>query len=692
MFEKALFIRPENDAVSCPVFRRTFTLGELPAEATLAVTGSGVYEAFCNEKRIGDICMAPGWTAYEKRLQYQVYDISPLLKTGENEIQIILAPGWRRSRLGWRYTAEQLAAFPAALIGEMQFTFADRRETVVTDRSWQAADSRYTECTIYDGVQYDARKEPDFSPAVEIDLPKDVFIPQENEPVRMQEQFSPEVIVTPRHEVVLDFKQEITGTVKLDFSARSGEVLQLSCAEILDGDGNFYNENYRSAKSLIRYVCRDGRQTFCPTMTFFGFRYLRIDLAPEGFVPESVTAVVLHSDFKKTASFECGVPLVNRLYQNVVWGQKSNMLDIPTDCPQRDERLGWTGDAAAFVRTACYNFDMQKFFAKWLHDLAAEQFSDGSIPPVIPNASGSDIGGAGWSDAACICPWAVYTAYGNKKILQDQFESMQKYVDCIARQADDRLHWIGGSLFGDWLQPEAPFENMKGTSDLDVIATAFFAHSTDLLVHAGKVLGKDVSKYEALFKKIRRNFTEDYLPKLSTQTELSLAVCFDLCDDKKAVSDRLADLVRQDGDKLQTGFIGTPHLLHALSAGGHDDLCYTLLLRTEYPSWLYPVTKGATTIWEHWDGIKPDGQIWQPEMNSYNHYAYGAVADWLFMRAAGICIDVDESGNRTLRIEPHPDKRLGHLDVDFSCDLGHVRVHWHYEGDRPIVKIEQDYG
>ena len=389
---------------------------------------------------------------------------------------------------------------------------------------------------------------------------------------------------------------------------------------------------------------------------------------------------------KRTGYLSCSDPLLNKLFENVIWGQKSNFLDVPTDCPQRDERLGWTGDAQVFIRTACLNFDAERFFTKWLADLAADQREDGAVGHVIPNVLHQS-GSAAWDDAATICPWAVYLAYGDPNILRAQFASMKKWVDYITAHTTTKDLWTGGEHYGDWLGLDAPSGSYKGSSREDLIASAFYAHSTALVIKAGRVLGQDISAYEALYERIVRAFRQAY-PVYQTQTECTLTVYFALAEDTQKAADQLAQMIRSCGTKLQTGFVGTPYLLHALSAHGYTELAYDLLLRREYPSWLYPVTKGATTIWEHWDGQMENGDFWSSDMNSFNHYAYGAVADWVYTVAAGIQTVEEKPGYAAVRVAPHPDKRLDWLEASVETRHGLVRSRWEKQRDMWRYEIE----
>ena len=383
---------------------------------------------------------------------------------------------------------------------------------------------------------------------------------------------------------------------------------------------------------------------------------------------------------KRTGFLSSSNTLLNQLFSNIIWGQKGNFLDVPTDCPQRDERLGWTGDAQVFVRTACLNYDVEKFFTKWLADLASDQHDDGYVGHVIPDLLQNPQASSSWGDAATICPWQVYLAFGNKQILKNQYQSMKKWIDYITSTTTTKYLWTGGTHYGDWLGLDAPSGSYKGSSNEDFIASAFYAYSTSLVIQAGTVLGEDVSELSTLYENIVSTFQKTW-PTYHTQTECVLAAYFKLAKNCQAAADQLADMVRACGTKLQTGFVGTPYLLHVLSDYGHTDLAWDLLLRTKYPSWLYPVTKGATTIWEHWDGIMEDGNFWSKDMNSYNHYAYGSVADWVYSVAAGILQRKDAPGYAKVTIAPHPDKRLDWLRAELDTRHGHISSFWTKEDD-----------
>ena len=676
----------------CPAFRKIFFCPENVVSAALRITAMGVYEASLNGSRVGDFILAPGWTVYQKRLQVQQYELR--IRPGqENELTVLVGKGWYRGRLaGWLPGQNSSAALPAALTAELTLRYPDgHTDTICTDASWQTSESAVRFSELYDGETYDAAFEPSvWTPAVICGGPTDTLIEQQGEPVREQERIAPaRIFKTPAGEIVVDFGQNLTGYVEIALDGVKGEAVELSHAEVLDKNGNFYTENYRSAKAKYLYFCKDGAQRYKPKLTFYGFRYIRVDRFPcgaEHAAQENFTAIAVHSDMKRTGYLSCSDPLLNKLFENVIWGQKSNFLDVPTDCPQRDERLGWTGDAQVFIRTACLNFDAERFFTKWLADLAADQREDGAVGHVIPNVLHQS-GSAAWDDAATICPWAVYLAYGDPNILRAQFASMKKWVDYITAHTTTKDLWTGGEHYGDWLGLDAPSGSYKGSSREDLIASAFYAHSTALVIKAGRVLGQDISAYEALYERIVRAFRQAY-PVYQTQTECTLAVYFALAEDTQKTADQLAQMIRSCGTKLQTGFVGTPYLLHALSAHGYTELAYDLLLRREYPSWLYPVTKGATTIWEHWDGQMENGDFWSSDMNSFNHYAYGAVADWVYTVAAGIQTVEEKPGYAAVRIAPQPDKRLDWLEASVETRHGLVRSRWEKQRDMWRYEIE----
>ena len=676
-----------------PRFDRRFFLEKKPERAEIRCTALGVYKLFLNGQQVSDYVLAPGWTVYRTRLQVQTYDVTALLQE-ENVLSAYVGRGWYSSRLGWDPSGlKERRDYRKALLLELHLFYADGTEEVIaSDESFTSRPSRIRFSEIYDGEVYDASFDEENASeeaAVPFDYSYDTLIPQEGEEIREQERVSgKKVIVTPEGDVLIDFEQEVTGYPEFTLSARKGQEILLVCGEVLDKNGNFYNDNYRSAKAEIRYICREGLQTYHPLLTFYGFRYLKLASWPEEaekIDPSCFTAIAVYSNMKRTGFVESSDPKLNRLFENVFWGQRGNFLDIPTDCPQRDERLGWTGDAEVFCRTASYNFDVRRFFKKWLRDLAADQFENGAVPHVIPDilsarnladfeteAVHSSAASAAWGDAAVICPWQIYWTYGDTEVLSDQFESMKAWVDYITGATKDKGLWTGGTHFGDWLGLDAPQGSYKGSSREDFIASAYYAYSTSLLVKAGQVLQKDVSAYEKLYDEIVSAFRKAF-PEYRTQTEHVLALAFDLAEDREKTAESLKALVVKDGC-MKTGFVGTPLILYALSDSGYPELAYDLLLREDYPSWLYAVNRGATTIWEHWDGIMENGDFWSRDMNSFNHYSYGAVLSWVYERAAGIV--PLSAGFQKIRICPQTTDRLQTLSASIETASGTVASKW----------------
>ena len=681
------WIKPAKDpGDGVPAFEKQFTLKMPVKKAVLSMTALGTYEASINGTRVSQYVLAPGWTSYKHRLQYQTYDVTGLLQE-ENSLTVLVGKGWYRSPLmGWQHSKDQQALMkqPAGLFAQLELTYEDGTgEIITTDESWTVSDSCIRFSEIYDGEICDAAFEPDEAqPAVLFDGPTGTLIPQQGPEIREQEHLFPaRIFTTPKGEHILDFGQEVTGFLQVTVTAQKGDVVDVSFGEVLDKEGNFYNDNYRGAKAQYHYICRDGEQTCKTRLTFYGFRYIRVNQFPGG--PEnaglsSFTAIAVHSQMERTGNIRCSDPMINRLFSNIIWGQKGNFLDVPTDCPQRDERFGWTGDAQVFVRTACMNYDVEQFFAKWLGDMAADQGEDGFVGHVIPDILPAKNGSAAWGDAAVICPWEVYLAYGNPSLLETQYDMMCKWVSYIGSVTTTPFLWTGCEHYGDWLGLDAPVGSYKGSSREDFIASAFYAYSASLVIKAGKALGKDTAPYEELYKKIVTAFRETY-PTYHTQTECVLAAHFRLARDPQKAADQLARMVAENGVRLQTGFVGTPYLLHTLSEFGYPEMAYTLLLRREYPSWLYPVTKGATTIWEHWDGVMENGDFWSRDMNSFNHYAYGSVADWIYGVCAGIRPVEDAPGYEKVKIAPVPSARLEWLEASLKTRHGQIISRWTQE-------------
>ena len=672
----------------CPLFRKEFESVQKPEKALLEITGKGVYYAEIDGKRVGDYILAPGWTTYKKRLQVQTYDVTELIHSGKNTLDVTLAEGWYHGRIIRHHDAAvRDAAWDAEIIACLTLTYADgKTEEIETDGSWVCGKSAVEFSDIYDGEIYDARIQPtEFVPVtVDAEAGTETLIPQEGEKIVEHERLAPiAVITTPKGETVLDFGQNLTGYPEISFpDAKAGEKLSLSFAEILDKDGNFYNENYRSAKCQYIYTCKNGAQSYKPYLTFYGFRYIRIDEFPASvpFSSDCFTAIAVYSDIKKTGTLISSDKNLNQLFSNIFWGQKCNFLDVPTDCPQRDERLGWTGDAEVFAKTATYNFDTERFYKKWMSDIAAEIDMNGKIGMIVPNCFGGTTSAEAWSDAAIIVPWQVYMTYGDKDLLERQLASMTTFMETVLKEGYN-YH------FGDWLGIDAPAGSYTGSTRTELIAEAFLAYDLELLAKAYEVLGRDGSRYRVLYEEAKNKFHADFSDEYRTQTEHVLALYFGLAENPVKTAKGLADMIHESGDHLTTGFVGTPFLLHALSDNGYTELAYTLLLQTSYPSWLFSVSLGATTMWEHWDGINEQGKVWSKDMNSFNHYAYGAVGDWIYGKACGIQIPEDGAGFSKVRVAPLADKRIDSLFASINTRHGTVSSKWYHKDGKTRYEI-----
>lgn len=682
MIEDSIWITPPGDyGDAAAEFIKRITPAGGVSSAKLTITATGVYEARIDSKRVGDFILAPGCTVYSKRLQYQKYDITDMVG---GTLVVTVGKGWHRSRMSAK--RPEINTKPCALIAEIELTYTDgSKEYIRTDESWMVRRSNIVFNDMWDGETCDASIEPSKPERVcSVQLDKCVLIPQEGECVREMAVLKPKkLIITPKGERVIDFGQEITGYVEISINAKSGERIELSCAEVLDKDGNFYNDNYRSAKSKMTYICRDGKQSWKPCLTFYGFRYIRLDEFPGEIQLSCFRAISVYSDIERTGYVRTSNAKLNRLFENVIWSQCDNFVDIPTDCPQRDERMGWTGDAQVFAKTACYNYNVKKFYEKWLGDVRAEQRKDGSVADIVPNFWNKSSASTAWGDVITVIPWQLYLMYGDKDTLYKNFDAMKRWVDYMTHDSLDEYLWTCRDdsheqirkHYGDWLALDAPEGSIRGITSDNFIASAFYAYSTLLFIKTGRAIGKDMTEYEELYRNIKNKFKKTFTV-LITQTENVLALVFDLTDNKAAVAKKLAEMIRDNGNRLKTGFVGTPYLLHALSENGYSEVAYDLLLQEEYPSWLYEVNQGATTIWEHWDGIRQDGTFWSTRMNSYNHYAYGSVMDWVYSVSAGIRPAEEAPGFERVVIEPHPTNRIESLEAEYNSINGKIISKW----------------
>ncbi len=693
-------------------FYKKIALSGKVKKATLGASAIGLYLVRIGGKRITDSVLNPGWTSYHVRTQYQTYDVTAFLGGKSAEISVTAAEGWAVGDLTWK-DRRHVFSDTVSVIAWLDVEYADgREEHFATDDTWGVRTSKILYSEIYHGETVDPTARIKQLGTAKLSRVKTKLIPQVGELIHEHERIAPkEFIITPKGERVIDFGQNMTGYVEVRIKGERGGRIVMTHAEVLDIEGNFYNENLRSARSRNEYILSGGDDVFKPTFSFQGFRYIRLDEYPfEEVDLNCFTAVAVYSDIERTGFFSCGNAKVNQLYHNVLWGQRSNYLDVPTDCPQRDERLGWTGDAQVFCRAGVYNFGVHDFFRKWLGDMAAEQSlrNDGGVPIVVPDALQRGAVCCAWGDAAGIIPWEVYLAYGDKKMLAEEFPMMKKWVEYIRHAGTIEALWVDRWHYGDWLAMDGVVGGDTGATQKDLIASAYYARVTDILVKAGKLLGKDMSEYEALHSRIldafHDNFIENGLPCMSkhislrdeknreeqvvikpiTQTTLAMILHFHLYrgeDERKSMADCLAKIIHENGDRMNTGFVGTPYILHALSENGYTDLAYTLLLQEKMPSWLYSVNHGATTMWERWNCINEDGSFSSVGMTSFNHYAYGAVADWLYGVCAGINSLPDGAGYKHITLAPKPSKNLGFVNCRIKTVSGEVISNWYYSGE-----------
>jgi len=698
-----------------PFLRGTFKINGAVRSARAYVTSHGLYELHLNGQRVGDQVFTPGWTSYNKRLQYQTYDVTSLLKRGDNAAGAILGDGWYRGNIGFSGNVRNFYGERLGLLLQIQVQYEDgRQETLGTSESWKASTGPILMSEIYHGETYDARLEKngwdtpgfddkDWTNVRVANYSNNILIAPQGPAVRKHEEITPIAIIhTPAGETVVDMGQNMVGWVRLKTEGPAGTVVTLRHAEVLDKQGNFYVENLRAAKQTIQYTLKGGSvETFEPHFTFQGFRYVAVKGYPGELTTQSLTGIVIHSDMTPAGDFQSSNPLINKLQHNIVWGQKGNFLDVPTDCPQRDERMGWTGDAQVFSRTAAFNMDVAGFYTKWLRDVAADQIETGSVPYVIPDVLSSKgrpaAGAAGWADVAVIIPWTMYLTYGDRRVLEVQYDSMSKWIEYMRKRAGDDYIWDGDYHFGDWLAFATTRPDYPGaTTGKDLIATAFFAHSTDLMQRVAHVLGKedDAKGFGELFAKIKTAFQHEFVTEAGrvgegTQTAYVLALHFDLLSEQLQglAAKRLAQEVRER-KHLTTGFLGTPYICHVLSRFGYLDEAYLLLNREDYPSWLYPVKQGATTIWERWDGQKPDGSFQDKGMNSFNHYAYGAVGDWMYEVVAGIDVDPSAPGYKHILVQPQPGGGWTHAKATHTTMYGNVSSDWQISNDKFSLSVE----
>ena len=696
----AQWISPKAQKNSA-LLRKSFRAEESGQPARLYLCGLGLYEAYLNGEKIGDEYLAPGYHAYDFHLGVQTYDVSGLLHRGENQLVIALGEGWFKGRLGFDGGYTDLYGDRLYAIAEL---WQGNSLLTVTDESWEELRSPVTFANIYDGETWDARLSPELLGPAEAAAPTGCGPLQDrvNLPVKEMDRLPVrELIRTPGGDTILDFGQNLTGWVQFTARLPEGGRLSLTAGEILQ-DGEFYNENYRTAKTTFTYISDGTEREVRPHFSFFGFRYMKV-LCDTAVDAGDFTACHLRSAMPQTAKFETGSVLVNRLFQNALWGMKDNFLEVPTDCPQRDERLGWTGDAQAISETACQTLYMPAFYRKYLWDMRAEQsILDGSVPNVVPRIKRDMIGESGscpWADAGVIIPWNTWRYYGNRELLAETYPGMKAWVD-FQRQREEAIegpHLVkDGFHFADWLALDNHEPGPFGATDPLYIASAYYFRCAQIVAEAAGILGlPEASDYASLATDILtairgKYFDDSGLCTIRTQTAMALAIVFGLTEKPQAQGDSLNAQVLENGGHLNTGFVGTPILCPALSQTGHHDTAVTVLLQEDFPSWLYSVKLGATTIWERWNSVLPDGHMNPEGMNSLNHYTYGSIAGWMISWLCGI--RPAEPGYRRVLLEPSPDRRLRHARAALDTAVGRIVSAWRYEGNTLHYEIDIPFG
>lgn len=712
---------------SSPLFRKQFAVGSDVKRATLYATARGIIELQLNGRRVTEDRFLPEWTDYNRRLQYRTFDVTKHLQQGDNALGAMLSDGWWSGYIGWQENRGQYGTLVNSLLVQLEIELYDgQRVTIGSDNSWRCETGPILASDFMLGETYDARREragwdrPGFDDhnwlaAIEIEpptihVPKYGFsnnvpgdtqeplplVAQPSEPVRVIETIRPASVneITPGV-FIYDLAQNITGWVRLAVEGPAGTRLQIRHAERLNPDGTLYTENLRRATATDYYTLRGGgEEMWEPHFTFHGFQYIELTGLPRPLPLEKLVGCVVMSSTPPAGEFECDDPLVNRLWKNALWGQKGNFLSVPTDCPQRDERLGWMGDAQVFIRTATYNMDVAAFFTKWMRDVTDSQDVDGVFPDVAPrlregdNFMGLDgLGGAAaWADAGVIVPWTLWQVYGDTRILDRHWDAMVRWVEWIERNNPNGIRSEGlGNNYGDWLCIPSDTTFRTHSPMKTLLATAFWADDAAKLAQMATVLGKseDSRRFGAMHNRVREAFQREWLREdgrlaVETQTAYLLALAFDLLPPE--VRKRSADhLVENIGDldwHLSTGFVGIRHLNPILTLTGHADVAYRLLLNKDYPSWLYPVVHGATTIWERWNGWTAEDGFFNPQMNSFNHYSLGSVGEWLYRHVAGIELDRETPGYKRFVIRPHLGGGLNRAGARYESIHGAIESRW----------------
>ncbi|AXX29445.1 glycoside hydrolase family 78 protein [Actinosynnema pretiosum subsp. pretiosum] len=685
-----------------PLLRREFAVRAPIVRARLYTTAQGVHEVLLNGSRVGDEVLAPGWTSYRRRLRYRTHDVTGLLRHGRNALGVALADGWYRGRLGFSGRRALYGDRLAALV-QLEVVGEDgSRQVVGTDERWRAGTGGLVSAGLYDGEHFDARRhpggwaEPGFDDsgwgAVEV-VERDLatLVAPTGPPVRRTELLRPVAVTSlGRGRHLLDFGQNLVGRLRLRVDEGAAREVVVRHAEVLE-DGELCTRTLRGARATDRYAPGAGTAVWEPSFTYHGFRYAEVtglSGAPD------VVAAVCGTDLRRTGWFRCSDPDLERLHENVVWSARGNWVDVPTDCPQRDERLGWTGDVQVFAPAAAFLHDCAGALVSWLADLAVDQAEDGTVPLVVPSVPlGSGVGDgpvALWGDAAVLVPWVLWERFGDLEVLRSSYPSARAWVGRVERALDEDGVWRRGFQFGDWLDPAAPPDRPhEARTDPAVVATAYAARSARVLAQVADLIGApgDAVRLRALARRVTAGFARAFPDQGGTQTGLALALRFGLVParERARVARRLAGLVRAEGHRVGTGFAGTPVVLDALADNGYLDDAYLLLTQRECPSWLYAVERGATTVWERWDALLPDGRVNPGEMTSFNHFALGSVADWMHRAVAGLAPGAP--GYRVIRVAPRFGGGLVSAEAEHLTPYGRARVAWRRSGERAVVDV-----
>ena len=687
---------------TAPALVSSFGVEGAPTAARLHITAHGWYEVQINGQRVSDDYFGPGWTVYPKRLRYYSYDITDLVREGDNDVAVLLGNGWWRGKLTWlgrqAVYGDRLGAMVRIDVATDQGTSAH-----LTSTDWEAVETNITADDMYMGQDTDLTRPllgDERHPVEAVDVDLDTLVAAVGPAVRATEEIAAQQVWrSPAGKLLIDFGQNLVGLTRLTVRGLDrGTVITIKHAEVLEND-ELGTRPLRSAKATDTYVVAgEAEEILEPRFTFHGFRYAQVEGIDE-LDPADITAIVTFSDLTRTGWFDSSEPLLNRLHENAVWGMKGNFVDVPTDCPQRDERLGWTGDIQVFSPAALFLHDAVGFLSNWCEDLAAEQHDDGLVPIVVPDVLDAEFAACAWGDAACVVPWNLYLATGDTTILERQLPSMKAWVDKISSISGDSRLWLGGFQFGDWLDPAAPPESPAAArADADVVASACYFHCADLVAKAAAEVGDSATaeQYGRLALEIRQAFRKRFVTGdghvlSDAPTAYSQAIVWGLLDDDQAqfAGARLADLLRLESFRISTGFVGTPLISDALTMTGQATAAYNLLMQTQCPSWLYSVTMGATTIWERYDSMLPDGSINPGEMTSFNHYALGAVVDWVHRVVAGLQVDVP---NRVVTAAPVPGGGLTYANATLATPYGTASAGWSVDGDTVTVSLTVPVG